>query len=81
MVTFKKMDSSSSYSHHLEFYLVQINTTLIWEISCSNWTVKLNVEVILKQDVTSLHNRKCVCVWEGAHTVELRGVVQGLTIT
>lgn len=65
-----------------EFYLVQVNTTLMLEISCSNLTIKLNVGVILKQDVTSLHNRKsewvCVCAGGGAHTVELRGVVQGL---
>lgn len=65
MFTFKKMDSSGSYSHHSEFYLVQVNTILILEISCSNWTVTLEnlmggggCDITARQEV-------CVCVGLG----------------
>lgn len=43
------------------FIWFKLTPTLILEISCSNWTIKTSegMRELFKQEVTSLHNRKC----------------------
>lgn len=58
----EKMGGSSFNAHHSEFYLVQVNSHtdfggLMQQMDCrTGWTDKGGLH---KQQVTSLHNRKC----------------------
>lgn len=67
MVTLEKMDGSSCYAYHSEFYLVQVNTHTDFGDLMQQLDHRTDEGVIPKQEVTSLHNSKCK-----SHGVALR---------
>lgn len=66
-VILEKMDGSSCYAYHSEFYLVQVNTHTDFGDPMQQLDHRMDEGVILKQEVTSLHDRKCK-----SHGVALR---------
>lgn len=60
-MTLEKMDGSSFYAYHSEFYLVQVNThtdfgDLMQQL---DHRTRERMRELIIQEVTSLHNRKC----------------------